>query len=321
MPCFHPLHGYKTKSGKWVSAKSVNNPVGLESLSVPCQQCCGCRLEYSRQWALRIHHEASLYLHNSFITLTYNNAHLPKITTDGQPCLHPKGTLRKRDFQLFMKRLRENINDSDTPHKIKFYHCGEYGDEFGRPHYHACLFNHHFDDKKLIPGKSNLYYSKSLQDAWSIKKQPIGMVSVGDLTFESAAYTAGYLQKKINGKQKKHHYSLFAPDGSEISHREPEYATMSRGGRKGKGIGYDWFKKYYTDAYPSDFITHKGKKMKPPKYYDSQYEKLFPDEMEEIKEKRQQDMEKISYLFTPEALQQKELTHKAKMSIYKRNKL
>ena len=158
MPCFHPMHGYKSPgTGKWISYKSTNN-FNLEPLTVPCGKCTGCRTEYSRQWAMRIKHEASLWgKKNSFVTLTYDDENLPR-----------KGnstTLIKKDFQDFMKRLREPNQELDwtPPTPIRYYHCGEYGDQFGRPHYHAILFNTSFPDLKQIQGKKDLKTSKILE--------------------------------------------------------------------------------------------------------------------------------------------------------------
>lgn len=302
MGCFHPLHGFKTVKGQWTS-QWPNNLHTAEPMTVPCRQCTGCRAEYSRQWAMRIMHEASLSPTetNSFITLTYNDAHLP-----------PNNSLVKKDFQLFMKRLRKKHTK-----KIRYYHCGEYGENFKRPHYHAIIFNHSFKQQEL-------------QEVWSLNKKPIGFVDTGDVTFESAAYVAAYVQKKINGKAKHEHYKLPKPvidydTGEYITHKQQEYSTMSRR----PGIAKNWFDKYKTDAYPSDFITVNGRKMKPPKYYDRQYELLTKEEreilslppMEQIKEKRQKEMEQLQHLFTPEALKQQELNHKARMAIYKRRKL
>jgi hypothetical protein len=289
MGCFHPLHGFKTAKGQWTS-QWPNNLYKAEPMTVPCRQCSGCRAEYSRQWAMRITHEASLYLQNSFITLTYNDAHLPK-----------DNSLVKKDFQLFIKRFRKDIN----PKKIRYFHCGEYGENFARPHYHAIIFNHHFEQEEL-------------QKLWSLNKKPIGFVDTGDVTFNSAAYVAGYIHKKINGKRKLDHYTTYDRlTGEQITHKQQEYSTMSRR----PGIGKKWFDIYKKDAYPSDFITIRGLKMKPPKYYDRQYEILYPEEMAQIKEKRQQEMDQLQHLFTPEALKQKELNHKARMAIYKRRKL
>ena len=298
MSCFHPLTAWKTEAGI-IFYNPYSDNRNHKGFKIPCRQCTGCRSEYSRQWAMRIIHEASLYLHNSFITLTYNNAHLPGVKNHDDAF----GTLKISDFQKFMKRLRKRYSHT----KIRFYHCGEYGEKQKRPHYHAVLFNHQFNDLQPIHGKNNLYQSEQLNNIWGK-----GFCSVGHVTFNSAAYVANYVQKKITGKNAQMHYVNEL--GEQI---QPEYSTMSRN----PGIARDWFDKYHEDVYPSDFITIKGRKMRPPKYYDRQYEILNPEIVPIIQEKRQKEMAKLQHLFTPEALKQKELEHKARMGLYKRNKL
>ena len=114
MPCFHPLDGYKSSTGKWISEKTHHLQ---EELTIPCGKCTGCRTEYSRQWAIRIAHEEQWWKkknkYSTFITLTYNDKWLP-----------PHNTLIKEDFQKFMKRLRKKKNSTkDNP--LRFYACGE----------------------------------------------------------------------------------------------------------------------------------------------------------------------------------------------------
>ena len=324
MPCFHPLHGYKSKkNGAWISEANAPLKHTLEPLTIPCSKCTGCRAEYSRQWAMRILHEHQhTNERSSFITLTYNDTHLPQL-----------GTLIKKDFQDFMKRLREpNVKLNWYPDKIRFYHCGEYGENFGRPHYHAILFNCVFTDLRPLPKKprkEQLYTSLTLEKIWGK-----GHVSIGKVTFESAAYVAAYVQKKINGPMKKEHYEIrydWSPIdkqtgeqqkiqnkfGKEKEQKQQEYATMSRK----PGIAGLWFAKHKKDVYPSDNIHIKGRAMRPPKYYDRLYELDNPETMEEIKKNRLEEMEKTAHKRTKEALQQAELTHKARMSLYKRNTL
>jgi hypothetical protein len=135
-------------------------------------------------------HEAKMHPKNCFITLTYNNEHLPS-----------DGSLNYEVFQLFMKRLRKKYGKG-----IRFYMCGEYGDKLGRPHFHACLFGHDFADKKLwktTDSKSKLYRSAELEKLW-----PYGFSSVGDVTFESAAYVARYIMKKVSGDASESHYTF-----------------------------------------------------------------------------------------------------------------
>ena len=149
----------------------------------------------------------------------------------------------------------------------------------------------------------------------------MGYVSHGDVTFESAAYVANYVQKKINGKNKDSHYKIKNPldksTGVYLTHRQQEYAQMSRK----PGIAGDWLTKWKDDIYKNDAIHIDGRKMKPPKYYDRQYELLHPQKMLIIKAQRKLEMEKLAHHFTPAVLLQKELNHKAKMALYKRNKL
>ena len=260
MPCYHPLKGYRAAEAAPGNARKIvfNRQVAFTDLpiSVPCGQCIGCRLERSRQWAIRCSHEASLYEENSFVTLTYDDSHLP-----------PTGSLDITHYQKFMKRLRKKYE----PKIIRFYHCGEYGENFGRPHYHACLFNHDFKDRvhyKTI-NKQKYYLSEELTQLWGK-----GFCLVGDVTFESAAYVARYIMKKITGEAADAHYEIMNKETGELGHLQPEYTTMSRR----PGIGSDWLKKYRTDVYPDDFVVIKGRRMKPPKYYDKQHEIEYPSD-------------------------------------------
>jgi len=321
MSCFHPLTAYwATPYGSGITFVKKETIYTTNPVPIKCGRCTGCRLEYTRQWALRIKHEAELHTNNSFITLTYNDSHLPK-----------NGTLKLEDFQKFMKRLRKAL----SPKKISFYHCGEYGEQGSkRPHYHAIIFNHQFTNLQSIGSKKKpLYTSQQLHNLW---KQPlnkgdkptsIGHHSIGKVTFESASYVASYVQKKLTGPRADainmsnglRHYERMTPQGEVIT-LKPEYATMSRN----PGIAGNWLTQNHTDIYPSDFVTHKGKKHSLPLYYDLQYAKLTeknPEILENIKLKRSAKMQQLAYLFTPEALKQKEVHHKAKMALYKRNTL
>ena len=150
MPCFHPLKGYHALYSKGITF-DINESNNIP-MTVPCRQCSGCRQEYSRQWAMRNMHESSLWPNNLFITLTYDNQHLPK-----------HNTLIKKDFQDFMKRLRKKKR-STTKNPIRFFHCGEYGEKFGRPHYHAILFNTQFRDRETLQGHKGLTTSETLSN-------------------------------------------------------------------------------------------------------------------------------------------------------------
>ncbi len=261
MPCFSPLKGFRAVGGGIVFARSKS--MGLP-MTVPCGRCIGCRLERSRQWAVRCMHEASLYDDNCFITLTYANEFLP-----------PGGSLRKRDFQLFMKRLRRRFDDG----KIRFYHCGEYGDVSFRPHYHALLFGFDFADKLVWTDRSGhaVFRSACLEELW-----PYGHSEIGSVTFESAAYVARYITKKVTGDGAFEHYRVVVEDTGEIVDRTPEYSTMSLR----PGIGHEWYVKFKGDVYPSDEVVVRGTACKPPKYYDSLLYKEDSDVADLVKRRR-----------------------------------
>lgn len=265
MPCYSPLQawrGRKLVDGKTsiVWRKTEADPALVDSeLKLPCGQCIGCRLERSRQWAMRCVHEASLYKDNCFITLTYDGSRL-----------FPSGGLCMRDFQLFMKRLRKQ----NVGKKIRFFHCGEYGELGGRPHYHACLFNHDFSDKVLwsVRDGVRLYRSVTLENLWSL-----GFSTVGDVTFQSAAYVARYIMKKVIGDGKDVYVNELTGEC-----RDKEYVTMSRR----PGIGRGWYDKFKLDLYPSDFGIINGMKVRPPKFYDHIFDVEFPEEFKKVKARR-----------------------------------
>lgn len=237
----------------------------VDYLQLPCGQCVGCRLERSRQWATRCLHEASLHSENAFITLTYDPANYP-----------PGGSLDYSHFQKFLKRLRKQI----SPKPVRFYMCGEYGPELQRPHYHACLFGVDFPDKipwKKTESGSTIYRSAFLERLW-----PFGFSSVGDVNFESAAYVARYIMKKITGDLAASHYENIDPDTGEIVSRVPEFTHMSLK----PGIGRRWFEKWSSDIYPHDYVVVRGKKSRPPRYYDILQAIKTPEAMESTRLER-----------------------------------
>lgn len=267
MPCFSPLHAFKGRSddsGKVAISFKRSGSWRGERLDLPCGQCVGCRLERSRQWAVRCMHEASLYDRNCFITLTYDEDHLPSGPGSCTRCTVPHlldGSVCVSDFQNFLKKLRRQYGEG-----IRFYHCGEYGEQFGRPHYHALLFNHDWDDKRLFSrrGGIDVFTSDSLSRLWGK-----GFAVSGDVTFESAAYVARYVMKKVTGVRGPDHYAG----------RRPEYTTMSRR----PGIGAFWFKKFSSDVYPSDRVVVRGFHSRPPRFYDGLLGREDPSSLALIK--------------------------------------
>lgn len=305
MPCYKPLTAWRsterTANGK---AAIVFNPRRAEApddpIELPCGQCIGCRLERSRQWAIRCIHEAQLHEENSFITLTFDPEHLAARSNPW--------SLDKTEFQKFMKRLRKMFPDK----KIRYFHCGEYGEKYGRPHYHAILFGLDFSDKQLhrVINGHRLYTSPTLEKAW-----PFGFSSIGDVTFESAAYVARYILKKVNGENADTHYAIVNEDGEIVGHKAPEYTTMSRR----PGIASAWFDQFKGDVYPKDFVTVRGRKMRPPKYYDRLLEAQRPYEMEDIKLERKEAAKQHAENNTFERLRVRERVQQLKLDKLPRN--
>lgn len=295
MACFYPLTGYRPRSG---TKLVFNSRDGYEDrpVVVPCGQCTGCRLERSRVWAVRCMHEASLYDNNAFITLTYSDSNVPY-----------GNTLVKSDFQKFMKKLRFHYGDG-----IRFFHCGEYGEKTSRPHYHALIFNFDFDDRKPWKQNSNgdtVFVSEKLEDLWGL-----GMTSVGDVTFESAAYVARYIMKKVTGHRAESHYEWIS-DYGEVVNRQPEYVTMSRR----PGIGKGWIDLFgNSDVFPHDRVIMNGAKFRPPRFYDGIYELAHPQDYQRVKARRKAKAAKHADNNTPDRLKVREECLDARVKSLKR---
>lgn len=252
----------------------VNNRKGIPVM-VPCGNCVACRLEYSKDWANRMLLEAQYHERNSFITLTYDEQHVP-ITeyTNDEGVTDLSMTLVHADFTSFMKRLRRRLEYDFDVH-IRFYACGEYGSHTFRPHYHAIIFGWDFPDRNVyqqtVSGK--LCTSRLLQECWSY-----GFTTVSDMSWETCAYVARYCMKKV-GRDMKEFYDTFA--------LEPEFVVMSRM----PGIGFQWYEDHKQDNfYKYDAIDlatpKKGYHFRPPRYYDRKYDIDYPEQMSLIKDNR-----------------------------------
>ena len=237
---------------------AISEGIDLEknhALLVPCGRCIGCRLDYSRQWAERCIHEAKEHQYNYFLTLTYDDDHLP---------IGEKGfaTLIEDEVSAFMKRLRKAMKKECGVDNIRFFACGEYGDGNGdspdihvmfRPHYHIILFNCPLPDLQerhpiMVDGKlkmirqydSNgelLLFSPLVHRAW----QQRGTAQIGQVTYESAAYVARYVVKKLYGKD-----GLAYSDQGVI----PPFVRMSRM----PGIGFNWYMTNMKHIYQFDDV-------------------------------------------------------------------
>lgn len=291
MPCFKPLTAFRFYGNHcdcWHTSGKLRLYFGgpkleemltrfgdsHEVLILPCGKCVGCQLKRAGDWAMRCMHEFKAvkivngervpkYEAGCFITLTYDHEHLPE-----------NRSLRIKDFQDFMKRLREyRSRVEDRNDQIKYFMCGEYGPAKGRPHYHAVLFGWAPKDQVPVPNNPGcvdiLYDSEILTKLW---KQ--GRVRVGTLTARSCAYVARYCMKKVYGEEAEKVYTE--------SGRIPPYNGMS------KGIGADFFFQFKGDFYPSDFIVDEETFIKRavPRFYDKILEALDKGEYEAVKIKR-----------------------------------
>ena len=196
MSCFHPryafiagttengkklLHFCTPKTGDFGDVSALKHKYRDSLVAIPCGKCVGCKLDYSKSWAVRCVLESLYHKESSFLTLTYDEAHCPK-------------TLDKKPLSDFLKRLRSAHPDIS----IRFFGCGERGSLNNRPHYHVIIFGYSFPDKEVIQhqGHQVLYKSKELSKLWSF-----GLSSIGEVSLQSCAYVARYTSKKVNGKK------------------------------------------------------------------------------------------------------------------------
>ncbi|AXH76296.1 MAG: replication initiator protein [Microviridae sp.] len=202
----------------------------FEKIPVPCGRCPPCKLRRVNSWVFRLLQEEKISNTAHFVTLTYDTRTVP-ISENGFL------TLRKRDFQLFMKRLRKLVPDT-----IKYYAVGEYGTNKSRPHYHAIIFN--------VPDPAHFH------TAWQL-----GYVHIGQVSTNSIAYTMKYIDKLSYKK-------LHARDD-----REPEFPLMS----KSLGANYlsEAVINYHQADLSRLYVTKEGgHKIALPRYY---RQKIYTD--------------------------------------------
>lgn len=296
MSCYSPQVRYLLANGQ---TSSTERGDVVKTLVVPCRGCIGCRLDYARDWSIRCMHEASLHKFNDFITLTYRPENLPA-----------RGSLDYRDFQLFMKRVRKEVGP------VRFYMCGEYGDDLDRPHFHAIIFGHQFGERKRWQKNARgdiLYKSAQLDRLWSL-----GHTWAGSVTRQSSGYVARYVMKKVTGDLAKIRYRRTDPETGEEYMLTPEFAHMSRR----PGIGARWFEKYGYQVFDRDYVVAEGKEVKPPRYYEKLHERfLDPVTLEQTKGSRDQKSHDPETFLdnTDERLTVKEIVQLARIRSLKRD--
>ena len=305
---------------------------------IPCGQCIACRINYSKEWAARCTMETLYHKEQWFLTLTYDNDHVPTINTETGELTRggywALGTdeageykevkqslsLLPKDLQDFLKRLRIN-QDRKYPEagKIRFYACGEYGGKTLRPHYHILAYGLHVPDLtyfKTVDG-NEYYLSEYVAKIWGM-----GHIIIGKLSWQSCAYVSRYVMKKQLGKDER---GFTAKDRYQEAGLEPEFVRMSLK----PGIGQRYYEDHRDEIYSNDEIILPGKKepikMKPPRKFDRWLEKDDWDLHREIKEAREAavkqnqetKMKKTSQTYI-QTLQTEERTLKKKMKNIRR---
>ena len=297
MTCYSPLHAFKdgvTKDGKthykitsnkvksvyfdsatnhWYLSEDPYRYYNNDYIDVPCGKCVGCRIDYSRNWALRCMLESQYHNATMFVTLTYADECVPHSCYTDSVSGEVKDilTLRPKDFGDFMKRLRRYYK-REYDKELRFFACGEYGSNTLRPHYHAIIFGLELDDLKLLK-KSNtghdIFESEFLNKCWKL-----GYINCSPSSFETCAYTARYVMKKRKGED---------ADEYEQFNIEPEFVRMSLK----PGIGQSYYDEHKHEIYANDEIILKdGKKFKPPPFFDKKFSEEFPEEWQKVLDKR-----------------------------------
>jgi len=236
---------------KCTRPRIVHDSKNHEESEYPCGKCPACRRSRTREWANRIIHELASWKDATFITLTYEE--------------NP-GTLNRRDLTLFIKRIRKQLE----PRKIKYFGCGEYGERFGRPHYHLILFGVSPSDKIFEKIKN----TNKIRNRYSCPQWPYGFIDIGSVTYQSAAYVAGYIQKKLGVT----HYQG----------RVPPFQVQS------KGIGLDYVNENKHDLVRELGFTMNGAQCSLPRYYRKKLDKEIKQErLNLLKEEKVEELDQF----------------------------
>lgn len=268
MPCDKPRDGWLVNG-----QLKFEIPNGGEGkfLKIPCRLCRGCRLDHYQQWSVRMMHEAQMHQANQFVTLTYDEEHLPS-----------DRSLDRSDYQNFLKRLRKEF----APLRIRFFLCGEYGSKTSRPHYHAILFGLPLADLESEAKNKRgelLFGSAKLDEIWGK-----GHCIVGDVTHQSCGYVASYMLKDMDGNYRKDQpYEVLNVSTGEVEERVRPFVAMSNR----PGIGAEFFYRYRDDMFPHGFaVVKKGDKYVKtaiPEYYWRLLERESPELHRELMDDRE----------------------------------
>lgn len=258
-------------------------PIKLSTgVVVPCGHCMSCRVNYTLAWKLRLLYELSNWDKALFLTLTYDDLHLPEDLS-----------IHKKELSAFFKRLRSNL-DYDGKGKIKFYACGEYGEKGGlvrngihagkvikRPHYHAIVFGlspYSDEDQQYIIDA----WQHRCED-WQFDRSRGIKRAIQRVCAEDISYVTGYVQKKLSGDLGKEEYG----------EKERPFALMS------KGLGLEFALQNADRLRRNGFTYLNGHKIVLPRYYRDKLN-ITPDYENAPKQRVEQvemDMEYLKPLF------------------------
>lgn len=253
MPCYHPVAAYQKAPGAVLNfARSAPH-----NIHVPCGKCLGCKQAAAQAWGIRSLHETARSPYNTFVTLTYNDDHLPE-----------SSHIRWRDVQLLLKRLRKSATSDRNPitrdphHNIRYLACAEYGPTTQRPHYHLILYNCAFADQFKV-GK-DLYDSLTLQQLWADQNgKPMGAARIAPATYERAVYIGKYTFKDKTSAN----WTRWRGQGGGEVNRWGEWRPRPRAWMSLRpAIAKDWIAKYWQDL-EHGYLIHNGNQIAIPRYY------------------------------------------------------
>lgn len=240
MPCYQPIRVAIQRKPAHAGGYRIN-----DEQKVPCGHCLGCRALETYNWAIRLSHETQTHRHAWFITLTYDETHVPY-----------DGSLDPEDLRDFHRTLR------DSQGKLTYFGVGEYGDQESRPHYHTLCYGPDIPDLRLKPDRDGtpVFESAYIKDIWRDR----GNVLIGSITMASAQYVAGYVQKKVDYQKNPDMYYRVNEETGELFEVRKEFSRMSRR----PAIGKRWIQRNWREVYAHDRVVIKGVESKPPRYYD-----------------------------------------------------
>lgn len=220
MQCTSPVH--------------IRNSVTGNMMTVPCGHCLHCRLQKTREWAVRLNNELNYHEDSCFQTLTYRDDCRPTL-----PC--GKSYLVKSDLQKFIKRMRKYFDDK----KLKYFACGEYGEESKKCHFHLIIF-----------GLSVKEMNEALPKLWTYGDPYC--CKTGTVTPYSIQYVTGYVRKKLDGKGKLKGYFWCLPSEFQLS---------------SQGLGLQYAEDY-KDNICSSGMRLQGNVVSVPRYYNKKVEEI-----------------------------------------------